>query len=158
MSQPPTASGLARGFSQGGEKLSWRGSLATVGRPLANTLKMIKNYSEPGCRGCLYCLKIPKIPRKNAERLLKTKRILIIKMSANEGPASTFSLPRGRLASLPRQLRHWPLDSTQLVVSVGLGWSRHTCIPTGFMYYRDHFICKTVSLIESYLTLSYMLP
>jgi len=33
----------------------------------------------------------------------------------------------------------------------GLGWSRHTCIPKGFMYYRD-------SVTESYLALSYVLP
>jgi len=73
-------------------------------------------------------------------------------MSAKEGPTFTFSLP------CPHQLRHCPLDGTQLVVSVGLGWSRHTCIPTGFMYYGDHLISKIVSVIESHLTLSHVLP
>jgi len=28
-------------------------------------------------------------------------------MSTKEGPVFTFSLPGGRLAPLPRQLRHW---------------------------------------------------
>jgi len=37
------------------------------------------------------------------------------------------------------------------------GWSRHTCIPKGFIYYRDHFISTILSLIESYLALSYVL-
>jgi len=46
------------------------------------------------------------------------------------------------------------LDGTQLVVLAGLVWSRHTCIPKGFIYYRDHFISKIVSLIESYSALS----
>jgi len=40
----------------------------------------------------------------------------------------------------------------------GLEWSRHTCIPKGFMYYRDHFISTILSLTESYLALSYVLP
>ena len=31
------------------------------------------------------------------------------------------------------------------------GWSRHSCIPKGFMYYRDHFISTIVCLIERYL-------
>jgi len=31
----------------------------------------------------------------------------------------------------------------------GLGWSRHTCIPKGFMHYRDHFISTTLYSIES---------
>ena len=37
----------------------------------------------------------------------------------------------------------------------GLGWSRLTCIPKGFMYYRVHFISAILSLSESYLALSY---
>ena len=44
---------------------------------------------------------------------------------------------------------HWhdhPLDGTPLVVQAGLGWSRHTCIPKDFMYFRDHFISKILSL------------
>ena len=56
-----------------------------------------------------------------------------------------------------RQHDH-PLDGTQLVVSAELGWSRHTCIPKGFMYYGAHFISTIPSLIESYLTLSYVPP
>jgi len=40
----------------------------------------------------------------------------------------------------------------------GLGLSRHTSIPKGFMSYRDHFISAILSLIESYLALSYVLP
>jgi len=51
-----------------------------------------------------------------------------------------------------------PEDGTQLVVLAGLGWSRHNCIPKGFMYYRDHFISTILSLIESYSALSYELP
>jgi len=43
-------------------------------------------------------------------------------------------------------------------VLTGLGWSRHTCIPKGFLYYRDHFISTIICLIESYLDLSYVLP
>ena len=43
------------------------------------------------------------------------------------------------------------------VVLGGLGWSQHTCIPKGFMYCRDHFISTILSLIESYLALSYVL-
>jgi len=31
------------------------------------------------------------------------------------------------------RLRDHPLDGAQLVVLTGLGWSRHTCIPEGFM-------------------------
>jgi len=50
------------------------------------------------------------------------------------------------------------MDGTQLVVLAGLGWSHHTCIPKGFMYYRDHFISTIISLIESYLALSYAGP
>jgi len=38
------------------------------------------------------------------------------------------------------------LDGTQLVVLGGLGWSRHTCIPKGFMHYRDHFISTSCFL------------
>jgi len=30
--------------------------------------------------------------------------------------------------------------------------------PKGFMHYRDHFISTFFSLIESYLSLSYVLP
>jgi len=47
-----------------------------------------------------------------------------------------------------------PPSGRHLVVLAGLGWLRHTSIPEGFMYYRDHFICTTISLIESYLALS----
>jgi len=50
-----------------------------------------------------------------------------------------------------------PLDGTQLVVLAGVGWSRHTCIPKAFISYRDHFISTILSLIESYLALSYVL-
>jgi len=50
------------------------------------------------------------------------------------------------------------LDGTQLVVLAGLGWSRHTYIPKGFIYYRDHFISTILSLLVSYLALSYILP
>jgi len=45
-----------------------------------------------------------------------------------------------------------------IAVLAGLGWSRHTFIPKGFMYYRDHFISAINSLIESYLAMSYLLP
>jgi len=38
-----------------------------------------------------------------------------------------------------------------------LEWSQRTCIPKGFMYYRDHFISTILSLIESYLAFSYVL-
>jgi len=51
-----------------------------------------------------------------------------------------------------------PLDGTQLVVLAGLGWSRRTCIPKGFKYYRDHFISTILSVIKGYLALSYVLP
>jgi len=51
-----------------------------------------------------------------------------------------------------------PLDGAQLVVLAVLWWPRHTCIPKGFMYYRDHFISTFLSLIESYLVLFYVLP
>jgi len=40
----------------------------------------------------------------------------------------------------------------------GLGWSQRTCIPKGFMYYRDHFISTILCLIEGYLAFSYVLP
>ena len=58
-----------------------------------------------------------------------------------------------------RQHDH-PLEGAQLVVLAlaGPGWSCHTCIPKGFMYYRDHYIYKIISLIQSYLALSYVLP
>ena len=51
-----------------------------------------------------------------------------------------------------------PLDGTQLVVLAGLGWLRHTCISKGFLYCRDHFISTILSLLVSYLALSYVLP
>ena len=48
----------------------------------------------------------PKNEKNN--NLLKTKRILNMKMSAKGGPVFSFSLPGGRLEpSPPRQLRHW---------------------------------------------------
>jgi len=50
------------------------------------------------------------------------------------------------------------MNGTQLVVLAGLGWSRHTRILRGVMYYRDHFIYTILSLIGSYLALSYVLP
>jgi len=67
----------------------------------------------------------------------------------------SFNIPTVEL-----RLHDHPLDGTQLVVLEGCrqGWSRHTCIPKGFMYYRDHFISAIVSSIESYLALSYALP
>jgi len=34
----------------------------------------------------------------------------------------------------------------------GLGWSRHTSIPKGFMSYRDHFISAILSLTENHTT------
>ena len=69
-----------------------------------------------------------------------------------------FACRGGGSPPCPRQLRHCPLNGTQLVMAAGLEWSRHTCIPTGFMWYRDHFISTVPSLIESYLALSYVLP
>jgi len=51
-------------------------------------------------------------------------------------------------------LGHCPCVNPLLVVLTGLGWSRHTCIPIGFMYYRDHFASIIVSLIESCLCLT----
>jgi len=47
----------------------------------------------------------PKTQKNN--NLLKTKKILNVKMSAKGGPFSTFSLPGGAVRPLaPRQLRH----------------------------------------------------
>jgi len=53
-----------------------------------------------------------------------------------------------------------PLDGTQLVVGRvgGTGMVASTCIPKGFMHCRDHFFSPILSLIESYLALSYVLP
>jgi len=50
-----------------------------------------------------------KTPRKTQKgnNLLKTQIILNIKISDKGGPVFTFSLPGGRLAPCPLQLRHW---------------------------------------------------
>jgi len=46
--------------------------------------------------------------RKENKNLLKTKRIINIKVSAIGGPVFTFSLPGGQLVPFPPlQLRHW---------------------------------------------------
>jgi len=37
-------------------------------------------------------------------------------------------------------------------------WGGRVTLVFPQVYYRDHLISKTVSLIESYLTLSYVLP
>jgi len=55
-------------------------------------------------------------------------------------------------------LGHGLRVNPSLVVLTELEWSSHTCIPKGFMYYRDNFTSTIISLIESYLTLSYVLP
>jgi len=50
-----------------------------------------------------------------------------------------------------------PLHWTALNWSCSGAGPRHTCNPKGFMYYSDHFISTSISLIESYLALSYVL-
>jgi len=88
--------------------------------------------------------------QKNAKKLLKTERILDIKCQLKRAQLLLLACQGCDSPSYSSQLRHCRLDGTQLVVSVGLGWSRHTCISTGFMYYRDQFIFKIVSVIESH--------
>jgi len=76
---------------------------------LRQSLHLIQ--SESRCRGCGYKIKKTKTPRKmqKSNNLLRTKRILNIKMSANGRLVFAFLLPGGaaRLRSRhDRQLRH----------------------------------------------------
>jgi len=66
----------------------------------------------------------------------KKKKIYLPQMSFGERDIYTVEL---------RYHGH-PLDRTQLVVWAGQGWSLHSCIPKGFMYYRDHSISTILSL------------
>jgi len=54
--------------------------------------KKLRNDSESGSRGNLCLLKKQNIP-KAQQKLLKSRRILNIKMSAKRDPDFTFSLP-----------------------------------------------------------------
>ena len=75
-----------------------------------------------------------------------------------KGNLSTSKMLYGCIYAVELRQHDHTLDGTQFVVFAGLGWSRHTCIPKGFMYYRDHFISTVVSSVESYTALSYVLP
>jgi len=57
--------------------------------------------------------------------------------------ASTSDMSFGYIYTVELRLYDHPLDGTHGRV--------HTCIPKSFKYYRDHFISKILSLIESYL-------